>query len=151
MAICPPNKAINRILAALGLENVRSLKINAAVNDVVTVVTEQYATGTQLDDLATALETKEWVLVPKDAGRWIPVTERMPPPGFGVLIFFRATDGDGTPSCIGCDGNGGLMTVAAMDRIDGQCLWTSEYGDETPSHWMPLPAPPADCTETVEK
>lgn len=65
MAICPPNTAINRILAALGLENVRSLKINAAVNDVVTVVTEQYATGSQLDDLAAALETKEWVLVPK--------------------------------------------------------------------------------------
>jgi hypothetical protein len=72
MAICPPNTAINRILAALGLENVRSLKINAAVNDVVTVVTEQYVTGTQMDDLATALETKEWVLVPKDAG---PLTE----------------------------------------------------------------------------
>ena len=72
MAICPPNTAINRILAALGLENVRSLKINAAVNDVVTVVTEQYVTGSQLDDLATALETKEWVLVPKDAA---PLTE----------------------------------------------------------------------------
>ena len=75
---------------------------------------------------------------------WVPVTERLPPPGFGVLIFFRATDNDGTPSCIGCDGNGGLITVAAMDRIDGKCLWTSEYGDETPTYWMPLPAPPTD-------
>ena len=75
---------------------------------------------------------------------WIPVTERLPPPGFSVLIFFRPVDSDGTPSCIGCDGNGGLIAVAAMDRIDGQCLWTSEYGDETPTHWMPLPASPAD-------
>ena len=76
---------------------------------------------------------------------WIPVTERLPEPGRDVLIFFRATDGDGTPSCIGCDGNGGLITLAAMDRIDGQHLWTSEYGDETPTHWMPLPAPPTDA------
>jgi hypothetical protein len=65
MAIFPPNTAITRILAALGLENVRSLKINAAVNDAVMVVTEQYVTGTQVDDLAAALETKEWLLVPK--------------------------------------------------------------------------------------
>jgi len=65
MAICPPNTAINRILAALGLEKVRSLKISAEVNSAVAVVTEQYVTGTQMDDLATALETKEWVLVPK--------------------------------------------------------------------------------------
>jgi hypothetical protein len=65
MAICPPNTAINRILAALGLENVRSLKISAAVNDAVTVVTEQYVTDTQMENLAAALETKEWVLVPK--------------------------------------------------------------------------------------
>lgn len=76
MAICPPNTAINRILAALGLENVRSLKINAAVNDVVTVVTEQYATGTQLDDLATALETKEWVLVPKAEAEYLEEVKR---------------------------------------------------------------------------
>ena len=65
MAVIPPNTAINRILDALGLENVRSLKISAEVNSAVAVVTEQYVTGTQMDALATALETKDWVLVPK--------------------------------------------------------------------------------------
>ncbi len=66
MAICPPNEAINRIIAALGLKYVRSLKINAAVGDVVTVVTEQYATEDQLGGVAAAIETRQWVLVPKD-------------------------------------------------------------------------------------
>lgn len=74
--------------------------------------------------------------------RWIPAEERLPRPGQEVLIFHRATDADGTPSCIGDDGNGGLITTATFERIEGQALWTSEYGDETPTHWMPLPEPP---------
>jgi hypothetical protein len=88
-----------------------------------------------------------WIAVmqptPQDWGRrWIPVEERLPEPGVSVLIFFRALDDDGTPSCIGCDGKGGMIAIASMDRIEGHCLWTSEYGDETPSHWMTLPRPP---------
>jgi hypothetical protein len=76
MAVIPPNTAINRILAALGLENVRSLKISAEVNSAVAVVTEQYVTGTQMDDLATALETKEWVLVPKAEYKYLEEEKR---------------------------------------------------------------------------
>ncbi len=75
--------------------------------------------------------------------RWIPVSERLPEPGESVLVFLRFLDKNGTPSCIGCDGNGGMITVATLDRIDGHNLWTSEYGDEMPRHWMPLPEPPA--------
>jgi hypothetical protein len=122
MAIFPPNTAINRILAALGLENVRSLKINAAVNDVVTVVTEQYATGTQLDDLAAALETKEWVLVPKDAGRWIAVSKRKP--DADKVVF---TDGKN-------------ITIATRYESGAYDAW--DVWEKMPTHWMPLPEPP---------
>ena len=76
--------------------------------------------------------------------RWISVGERLPEPGESALVFLRFLDKNGTPSYIGCDGKGGLITVAALDSIDGQHLWTSEYGDETPTHWMPLPEPPAN-------
>jgi hypothetical protein len=130
MAICPPNEAINRILAALGLENVRSLKINAAVNDAVTVVTEQYVTGSQLDDLATALETKEWVLVPKDAGRWIPVSERLPEDRQRVIACFPPVrSGDPTDVC-----------EATFNKAQG--WFAMEHGCYTATHWMPLPEPP---------
>ena len=69
MAIASNSKPIVRILDALGLENVRSMTISAAVGSVVAVVTEQYVTGDQLERLAGELETKEWVLVPK--AEWI--------------------------------------------------------------------------------
>lgn len=65
MAVVPPDDSINRIVSALGLENVRSLTISFAVNSAVAVVTEQYVTGNQMENLATAFEEKEWVLVPK--------------------------------------------------------------------------------------
>jgi len=73
--------------------------------------------------------------------RWIPVSERLPEPGESLLIAFRV-DADGKPPLAGCNGKGWLITVASLDRIGGQYLWTSEYGDESPSHWMPLPEPP---------
>lgn len=67
MAIATPvHSAIPRILDALGLKHVRSLRLNMDVDSAVAVVTEQFVTGDQLERLAGALETKEWVLVPKD-------------------------------------------------------------------------------------
>jgi hypothetical protein len=65
MAVLSPNDSINRILEALGLEKVKSLTIACEVNSPVMVTTEQYVAGSQLDGLAAVLETKEWVLVPK--------------------------------------------------------------------------------------
>jgi hypothetical protein len=128
MAICPPNTAINRILAALGLKNVRSLKISAEVNSAVAVVTEQYVTGTQVDDLATALETKEWVLVPKDAGRWIAVSERLPEAGETVLV---SEYGDLLLAWLNFSTEAGTAYFSAAGRSNFEV-----------THWMPLPEPP---------
>jgi hypothetical protein len=146
MAICPPNEAINRILAALGLENVRSLKISAEVNSVVTVVTEQYVTGNQMDDLAAALETKEWVLVPKDASRWVPVSERLPEEGERVLYYNGDCQQDYARNvrigrCID-DGPTGTRELRIVDmELDSLTPNRDKtWPDVTPTHWMPLPA-----------
>ena len=58
--------AVARIVDALGLKYVRSLRLNIELGSVVAIVAEQYVTGDQLERLAGELETKEWVLVPRD-------------------------------------------------------------------------------------
>ena len=58
--------AASRIVDALGLKYVRSLRLSMELNSAVAIVTEQYVSGDQLERLAGELETKEWVLVPRD-------------------------------------------------------------------------------------
>ena len=58
--------AAGRIVDALGLKYVRSLRLSMELNSAVAIVTEQYVSGDQLERLAGELETKEWVLVPRD-------------------------------------------------------------------------------------
>lgn len=65
--------AVARIIDALGLKHVRSLRLNMELDSDVTIVTEQYVAGDQLERLAGELETKEWVLVPK--AEWDRATE----------------------------------------------------------------------------
>jgi len=55
-----------RIVEALGLKNVRSMRLNMEAGRVVAVVTEQYVSGDKLEGLAGELERNEWILVPKD-------------------------------------------------------------------------------------
>jgi hypothetical protein len=64
--------------------------------------------------------------------QWISVSERLPEAGVDVLIW-SPIDSQFRRAC-----------VAALDRVNGQHFWTSEYGDEMPTHWMPLPEPPAN-------
>ena len=60
------SKPAGRIVEALGLKHVRSLRLNIEADNMVAIVTEQFVTGDQLDRLAGEFETKEWVLVPRD-------------------------------------------------------------------------------------
>jgi hypothetical protein len=76
--------------------------------------------------------------------RWIPVTERLPDFGREVLIYWIPLGDDGLPACAGCDRRGGLIETAFRQRIDGEECWLAESGTDTvPTHWMPLPEPPA--------
>ena len=91
------HSAVARILDALGLKHVRSLRLNMELNSAVAVVTEQYVTGDQLERVALAIETREWVLVPKDENRLLKDAIR------------RLAEQDATLSV--CDGN----VIVTMD------------------------------------
>lgn len=66
-----------RITAALGLDRCRALKLRMAVDDVVTVEAEQYVDARAMDTVATVLENREYVLVPKvEADEWIAAMEK---------------------------------------------------------------------------
>lgn len=67
MAIATPGCGpVRRLVDALGLQHVRSLRLSMELDSAVSIVTEQFVTGDQLGRLAAELETKEWVLVPRD-------------------------------------------------------------------------------------
>lgn len=93
------------------------------------MVAEAMASGVYGDDLRDAGESilavvaSLWEL--RTATRWIPVTERLPPDGVLVLAYRKRCE--------------------YGFRRDGQWIDTLYGGvlGNGPSHWMPLPAPPA--------
>ena len=79
--------------------------------------------------------------------RWIPVDEMLPEDETPVLVYCIPRDDDGTPSCAGCDGHGGIISTAWYERLgdgDGE-HWVSD-GLAPPLFWMPLPEPPDEAT-----
>ncbi len=66
MAVFGTNPILGRIVDALGLGLCRGFTLKASVDDVARIQAEQYATGEQLDGVAAALETKDYVLLPRE-------------------------------------------------------------------------------------
>lgn len=64
---------------------------------------------------------------------WVKCSERMPPHDVKVLLFFADYDGHIEDGFISDDGDGAYHYL-----FDGDAL------GEMPTHWMPLPEPPAD-------
>ncbi|HGM5304197.1 TPA: DUF551 domain-containing protein [Serratia marcescens] len=64
---------------------------------------------------------------------WIKCSERMPELDKRVLLYFGSYDGHIEDGCIGDDGDGPYHYF-----FDGDSL------QQEPTHWMPLPEPPAD-------
>jgi hypothetical protein len=73
------------------------------------------------------------------AGRWIPVSERLPKDGVDVLGFWIDEEDSSNKHRGGC---------SLVFRKDGKWFFTDEYAVETGTwgypytHWMPLPEPP---------
>ena|SRR5687768_17208040 len=67
------------------------------------------------------------------ASEWINVKERLPEPGVSVLTF------------------NGFVAVNSIDQGENPPDWGGGWDDRPrPTHWMPLPPPPA-TTLTVEE
>ncbi|EPK4542768.1 DUF551 domain-containing protein [Serratia marcescens] len=64
---------------------------------------------------------------------WIKCSEQMPELDKRVLLYFGSYDGHIEDGCIGDDGDGPYHYF-----FDGDSL------QQEPTHWMPLPEPPAD-------
>ena len=71
------HKTAARICDALGLKDVRALSLSMAVDDAVMLAVTQYVTGDQMERFAGELETRQYVLVPKD--EWDRVTQAKSP------------------------------------------------------------------------
>ena len=69
-------------------------------------------------------------------GRWIPVTERLPPEGVDVLVSSPCPNSDTPNIDIASWGNEGAREPVWREADCGR-IW--------PTHWMPLPAPPTDA------
>jgi hypothetical protein len=69
------NEATARIVAALGLRNVRSLRLSIEVGNVITVTAEQFVLKDELDQIALVLETNDFVMMTKE--EWGRVKEQL--------------------------------------------------------------------------
>ena len=71
------------------------------------------------------------------SGEWIPVTERLPDRNIKILVFIPASEHQTYIASLE-DGGEWFSSDPAADAY-------SLGEDGSPTHWMPLPAPPTDA------
>jgi hypothetical protein len=89
---------------------------------------------------------KEWLK--QDAFQWVHVKSgKLPEPNDDVLVFWRELDNDGTPSCIGVEGEGGMMSIGFWDQ-HCKCFVLADEREPRVTHWRPMPVSPWQMKES---
>jgi hypothetical protein len=137
MAVAIPNPLIPKLAKALGLNprKCRSLRLNISTNDIVTADVTEYVDESQLEKVLQCFTPREYVLVPKDAAKWVPVSERLPEVDQRVLVAYDIGYRRGVAT--GSRITGGTKPYWNVEEIDPRCTEVTA--------WMLLPDEPPEA------
>lgn len=137
MAVAVPNPLIPQLAEALGLNprKCRSLNLQVATDDAVMVHVNEYVDEEQLSRVIQCFTPREYVLVPRDAAKWVSVQDRLPKVDQRVLVAYDIGHKRGIAA--GTRITDGRRPYWNVEEIDPRCTDVSAWmllPDEPPRH-----------------